>query len=131
MTAHVVYTAIDPIAPATTSVTVVRDVIRGWLGFCGLLMSDDVSMGALSGSIEARVRGAITAGCDIVLHCNGDLREMCEVAGAVPKLAGDAAARADAALRQRAGGARRDIADLRAEWAMLMDVCAAARRASS
>ena len=131
MTAHVVYAAIDPIAPATTSVTVVRDVIRGWMGFCGLLMSDDVSMGALSGSIEARVRGAITAGCDIALHCNGNLREMCEVAGAAPRLAADAATRADAALRRRAGGARRDIAEVRAEWAMLMDVGAAARRASS
>src|SRR5262249_32959899 len=54
MTAHIVYTAIDPIAPATTSVTLVRDVIRNWLGFRGLLMSDDISMGALSGSIEER-----------------------------------------------------------------------------
>ena len=71
MTAHVVYTAIDPIAPATTSVTLVRDVIRGWLGFAGLLMSDDISMGALSGSIEARARTAIAAGCDVILHCSG------------------------------------------------------------
>ena len=71
MTAHVVYTAIDPIAPATTSVTLVRDVIRGWSGFAGLLMSDDISMGALSGSIEARARTAIAAGCDVILHCSG------------------------------------------------------------
>jgi beta-N-acetylhexosaminidase len=69
MTAHVVYTAIDPIAPATTSVTVVRDVIRHAIGFHGLLMSDDISMGALSGSIAERSRAAIAAGCDVVLHC--------------------------------------------------------------
>src|SRR5213593_1960660 len=93
MTAHVVYTAIDPIAPATTSVTLVRDVIRDWLGFRGLLMSDDISMGALSGSIEERSRAAIAAGCDVVLHCNGELDEMRAVASAVPVLAGEAAAR--------------------------------------
>src|SRR5262249_18855858 len=62
MTAHIVYTAIDPIAPATTSVTLVRDVIRDWLGFRGLLMSDDISMGALSGSIEERARASVAAG---------------------------------------------------------------------
>src|SRR5438093_7453830 len=84
MTAHVVYTAIDPIAPATTSVTLVRDVIRGRLDFRGLLMSDDISMGALSGAIENRARAAIAAGCDVVLHCNGRLDEMQAVASAVP-----------------------------------------------
>src|SRR5712691_11605649 len=83
-TAHVVYTAIDPIAPATTSVTLIRDVIRGWLGFDGLLMSDDISMGALSGSVEARARAAIAAGCDVVLHCSGELAEMQAIASAVP-----------------------------------------------
>src|SRR5262245_27838204 len=101
MTAHVVYTAIDPIAPATTSVTVVSEVIRGWLGFRGLLMSDDIAMGALSGSIAERTRAAIAAGCDLVLHCNGRLDEMREVAGAVPVLQGAAAARSQAALADR------------------------------
>src|SRR5438132_640963 len=101
MTAHVVYTAIDPIAPATTSVTLVRDVIRGSLGFAGLLMSDDISMGALSGSTAERARAAIAAGCDVVLHCNGKLDEMWAVAAAVPLLAGTAAASADAALSRR------------------------------
>src|SRR6266852_1463311 len=84
MTAHVVYTAIDALAPATTSVTLVRDVIRGWLSFRGLLMSDDISMGALTGSIEQRSRRALAAGCDVVLHCNGTLDEMRSVAGAIP-----------------------------------------------
>ncbi len=101
MTAHVVFSAIDPVAPATTSVTIVRQVIRGLIGFQGLLMSDDVSMNALSGTIAERSRDALAAGCDVVLHCNGDLTEMSAVAGVVPELAGDAASRADAALARR------------------------------
>ena len=112
MTAHVVYTAIDPIAPATTSVTLIRDVIRGGLGFDGLLMSDDISMGALSGSIEARARAAIAAGCDVVLHCSGELGEMQAVACAVPVLTGKAAARADAALGRRGRVLKDDLAAL-------------------
>ena len=130
MTAHVVYTAIDPIAPATTSVTLVRDVIRGRLGFRGLLMSDDISMGALSGAIENRARAAIAAGCDLVLHCNGRLDEMQAVAAAVPLLAGEAAARSEAALARRGQGATDDLAAVRAEWAALMDAPTAARRAT-
>ena len=101
MTAHVVFSAIDPVAPATTSVTMVRQVIRGLIGFEGLLMSDDVSMNALSGSIAERSRDALAAGCDVVLHCNGNLAEMSAVASVVPELAGDAAGRADAALARR------------------------------
>jgi len=130
MTAHVVYAAIDPIAPATTSVTLVRDVIRGRLGFRGLLMSDDISMGALSGAIENRARAAIAAGCDLVLHCNGRLDEMQAVASAVPLLAGEAAARSEAALARRGQGASDDLAAVRAEWAALMDAPTAARRAT-
>ena len=76
MTAHVVFTALDPVLPATTSVTMIRDVIRGFIGFDGLLMTDDISMGALSGSIAERTRAALAAGCDLVLHCNGRLDEM-------------------------------------------------------
>src|SRR5262249_38662765 len=101
MTAHIVYTAIDPIAPATTSVTLIRALIRDWLGFGGLWRREDSSRGGWSGSIEARWRGALGAGCDVVLHCNGELDEMRAVASAVPVLAGEAAARADAALARR------------------------------
>ena len=101
MTAHVVFSAIDPDAPATTSATMVREVIRGFIGFQGLLMSDDVSMKALSGTIAERSRAAFAAGCDVVLHCNGDLAEMTQVADAAPPLAGEAAQRAEAALAQR------------------------------
>jgi len=101
MTAHVVFSAIDPVAPATTSVTMVRQVIRGFIGFQGLLMSDDISMNALSGTIAERSRAALAAGCDVVLHCNGDLGEMTAVASEAPELSGDAAKRADAALLAR------------------------------
>jgi len=101
MTAHVVFSAIDPVAPATTSVTMVREVIRGFIGFQGLLMSDDISMGALAGPLAARSQAALAAGCDVVLHCNGDLREMTQVASVVPELSGEALARADAALAGR------------------------------
>lgn len=80
MTAHVVYEAFDPHRPATLSPQVVRDVIRGEIGFDGVLMSDDVSMGALEGPIRARTKAALFAGCDVVLHCNGDMAEMQEVA---------------------------------------------------
>jgi beta-N-acetylhexosaminidase len=101
MTAHVVFSAFDPLAPATTSVTIVRQVIRGFIGFQGLLMTDDISMNALSGTIAERSRAALAAGCDVVLHCNGDMNEMEAVAGEAPKLAGEAAIRAHAALAAR------------------------------
>jgi beta-N-acetylhexosaminidase len=101
MTAHVVFSAMDPVAPATTSVTMVRQVIRGFIGFQGLLMSDDISMNALSGGIAERSRAALAAGCDVVLHCNGNLGEMAAVAKEAPEFNGEAARRADAALAAR------------------------------
>jgi beta-N-acetylhexosaminidase len=132
MTAHVVFSAYDPVNPATTSVTMVRDVIRDSIGFKGLLMSDDVSMGALSGSIAERTRAALAAGCDIVLHCNGELAEMESVAGAAPVLAGNAARRAAAALSaRRAQSAIDEVEARRTLAAMLAGVPSAdARRAS-
>jgi beta-N-acetylhexosaminidase len=120
MTAHVVFTAIDALAPATTSATLVADVIRNWIGFGGSLMSDDISMGALSGSFASRTRAAIAAGCDVVLHCNGSLDEMRAVADAVPELAGVAAQRADAALARRKRPVAGDVAAWRAEFADLL-----------
>src|SRR5450759_3457153 len=109
MTAHVVFSAIDPVAPATTSVTMVQEVIRGFIGFQGLLMSDDVSMGALSGTIAERSRAAFAAGCDVVLHCNGELGEMTAVASEAPALTGAAAGRADAALTVRSAPEEFDV----------------------
>lgn len=101
MTAHVVFSAFDPLAPATTSATMVREVIRGFIGFEGLLMSDDIGMGALTGTPAERTQAALAAGCDVVLHCNGKLEEMQGVAEHAPALAGKAAKRADAALALR------------------------------
>src|SRR4051794_445551 len=101
MTAHVVFSALDPAQPATTSATIIEQVIRGTIGFQGLLMSDDVSMNALAGSIAERSHAIISAGCDIVLHCNGKLDEMREVAREVPELTGRALQRANTALARR------------------------------
>ena len=98
MTAHVVYEDIDPQRPATTSPKVIRDVIRGEIGFDGLLMSDDISMGALEGPISVRTKAALFAGCDVVLHCNGKMEEMTEVADAAKALEGVPLKRAEHAL---------------------------------
>jgi beta-N-acetylhexosaminidase len=107
MTAHIVYTAIDPDAPATFSPTVIDDVIRGHIGFDGVLISDDMSMGALKGSLGERTRRALDAGCDLALHCNGVLAEMEEVVEAAVTISAAAQvrlARAEA-LRQRSAQA--------------------------
>jgi beta-N-acetylhexosaminidase len=101
MTAHVVFSALDPTQPATTSATIIQQVIRGVIGFHGLLMSDDVSMNALAGSIAQRTRAIVAAGCDVVLHCNGKLDEMRAVASETPLLSGMAWERAKRALASR------------------------------
>src|SRR3569833_2454453 len=98
MTAHVVYDSIDPQRPCTTSPKVIRDVIRGEIGFDGLLMSDDLSMKALDGPLNARAKAALFAGCDVVLHCNGDMEEMKDVASGVRQLEGASLRRAQHAL---------------------------------
>ena len=98
MTAHVVYTDIDPDAPATTSKLVIGEIVRGSIGFDGALMTDDLGMRALKGSCTERVRGAIAAGCDLVLHCNRDMDEMREVADATPVLSGKALERTERAM---------------------------------
>jgi beta-N-acetylhexosaminidase len=121
MTAHVVFSAIDPVLPATTSATMIREVIRGHIGFDGLLMSDDISMGALSGTIAERTRAALAAGCDLVLHCNGRLDEMQEVAAEAPELAGLAARRAQAALAARRPPSDIDLPAARRAFAAMMN----------
>ncbi len=102
MTAHVVYRALDPDSPCTTSSRVIAEIIRGAIGFDGLLVSDDLSMKALDGTLIDRTRSALTAGCDIVLHCNGDLAEMRAVAAGSAPLTPPAQTRADAALSRLA-----------------------------
>jgi len=98
MTAHVVYEAIDAQRPATTSPKVIRDVIRGEIGFDGVLICDDLSMKALSGPLSARAKAALFAGCDIVLHCNGALDEMRQVAEESKPLEGSALKRVEVAM---------------------------------
>jgi beta-N-acetylhexosaminidase len=115
MTAHVVFSALDPAQPATTSATIIEQVIRGSIGFQGLLMSDDVSMNALAGSIAERTRAIVSAGCDMVLHCNGNLEEMREVARGAPVLSGNALDRAKRALASRKPPQPLDRAAARAE----------------
>ncbi|MFT4184304.1 MAG: glycoside hydrolase family 3 N-terminal domain-containing protein, partial [Rhizobium sp.] len=96
MTCHVVFTDIDPANPATTSRKVIEEIIRGHIGFKGLLLSDDTSMNALAGTIGERAANIVAGGCDIVLHCNGVMDEMQQVVRNVPVLAGGALARAKA-----------------------------------
>jgi beta-N-acetylhexosaminidase len=115
MTAHVVFSAVDAAHPATTSATMIERVIRGFVGFQGLLMSDDVSMNALAGSIAERTRAAFAAGCDVVLHCNGKLDEMRQVAGETPELSGKALERARRALAARKSPLAFDRTAARAE----------------
>jgi beta-N-acetylhexosaminidase len=119
MTAHIVFTAIDPLAPATTSAVMI-EVIRGGIGYGGVLMSDDISMGALAGSISARTRAAIAAGCDIVLHCNGEFGEMQAVAAVAPTLSGEPQRRAERALAARHDPEPFDQAAARAAFAELL-----------
>jgi beta-N-acetylhexosaminidase len=121
MTAHVVFSALDPAQPATTSATIIDEVIRGLIGFQGLLMSDDVSMNALVGSISDRTRALLAAGCDMVLHCNGKLEEMHEVARVTPELSGKALARAGRALLSRKPPQPFDRVKARAELDALVD----------
>lgn len=99
MTAHVIYSALDASQPATTSHRILQDIVRGEMAYDGLIMSDDVSMQALSGDFEARTDAIFAAGCDVVLHCNGVWEEMLAVAGRTPALSGAALERAERALK--------------------------------
>jgi beta-N-acetylhexosaminidase len=121
MTAHVVFSTLDGAHPATTSATIVQQVIRGVIGFQGLLMSDDVSMNALAGSIAERTRAILAAGCDMVLHCNGKLDEMREVARETPELSGKALERARRALASRKAPQAFDRLKARAELDALIE----------
>ncbi|WP_395673602.1 beta-N-acetylhexosaminidase [Phenylobacterium sp.] len=103
MTAHVIYADIDGALPATTSKIAFDRVIRGAIGFDGLVMSDDLSMKALSGDFAERARASLAAGCDVVLHCNGDMDEMVQVMAGTSRLSGRAAERARAALARIPG----------------------------
>jgi beta-N-acetylhexosaminidase len=122
MTAHVLYTAIDPDRPATLSPRVIADVIRAGIGFDGVLLCDDLSMAALGGKIETRAWDALQAGCDLVLHCNGILDEMVAIAGAIGPMSETASRRVAAAeARRHAPGSFFDRIATEHELAALLD----------
>jgi beta-N-acetylhexosaminidase len=112
MTAHVRYSAIDADLPATLSPAVIEQIIRKLIGFNGLLMTDDLSMGALGGTLEDRARLSLAAGCDLLLHCNGVMAEMQAVMAADPQFSGIGQTRAQAALDARQVPSPADAADL-------------------
>ena len=120
MSAHIVFEAIDA-APATISARIVR-LIREDIGFGGLLMTDDISMQALRGDVASRSQAALQAGCDMVLHCNGQLAEMQAIAGGTGVMSAPAQARADAAAAARGKGHPIDISAAEAEFSSLMDI---------
>lgn len=111
MTAHVIYKAIDAFAPATTSAKVIGEIIRGIIGFQGVLISDDLSMKALGGRFEDRTTASLDAGCDMVLHCNGDMAEMEAVASVLRPLSEVAQERVAAALRRKRQPQALDVAE--------------------
>ncbi|WP_343799987.1 beta-N-acetylhexosaminidase [Paenochrobactrum glaciei] len=122
MTAHVVFEAIDPEYPATLSDTVIRTIIRDVLEFDGLVMSDDISMKALTGDLGDLAEAIIAAGCDIVLHCSGDMEEMQKVAARTITLEGKAKRRADLALSYVGEPDLSNEEELRAEFARIFSV---------
>jgi beta-N-acetylhexosaminidase len=120
MSAHIVYTAFGQTGPATTSAKM-TGIIRDDIGFDGVLMTDDLSMEALAGTVEQRVSAALAAGMDIILHCNGDMAEMEQVAGAAGPMTDRAQNRADMALEWRKTPDDADIGALEAELAHILD----------
>jgi beta-N-acetylhexosaminidase len=114
MTAHVLYEAWDPLLPATISPTVIREIIRGEIGFDGVLVTDDLAMGALAGASNDLAGAALAAGCDLVLHCTGRIGDTAALLAACPPLGDRAAARLAAARAVRDAFHGRDAAALRA-----------------
>jgi beta-N-acetylhexosaminidase len=119
MSAHVVFSALDPARPATASPVIVQEVMRGQIGFEGLIMSDDVSMNALRGPYRERAEAIFEAGLDIVLHCNGELEEARAVASAAPELSGEPLRRAAAALAACAAPQPLDIEEAEAKLGVI------------
>jgi len=122
MSAHLVFNAIDPERPATTSRKVIDEIIRGRIGFDGLLMSDDSSMNALKGTLGERAANIVAGGCDIVLHCNGVMSEMLQVVKEVPPLTGRSLARAKAVEAGFPAADDADEASLRDEFNAMLAV---------
>ena len=104
MTAHVVYTAWDRSRCASLSPTVIGEIIRGRIGFDGLLMSDDLGMHALTGDFGNRASGALAAGCDLALHCSGEMAEMQAIAHELESMGDASRLRLHRAMETVAGG---------------------------
>lgn len=122
MTAHVTYTAFDPDRCASQSPVVIGEVIRGDIGFDGLLMADDLSMKALGGSFDERAIGVLAAGCDVALHCSGDFAEMAEIADAAPAMTAAATERLARAMAWADGRAQADLNELAAKRDALLEL---------
>jgi beta-N-acetylhexosaminidase len=122
MSAHLVFNAIDAENPATTSRVVIDEIIRGLIGFDGLLMSDDSSMNALKGTLAERAANIVAGGCDIVLHCNGVMSEMLQVVAEVPQLSGRALERVQAVEQAFTAPDETDEQSLRDEFNSLFAV---------
>jgi beta-N-acetylhexosaminidase len=125
MTAHVIFSAVDPKNPATTSGKVIEEVIRREIGFDGLLISDDTSMKALSGDFPTKAASILAAGCDLVLHCNGVFEEMAGIASRTTGLEGKALERANRALSVIGKGDAAKEADIREEFATYFEALVA------
>jgi beta-N-acetylhexosaminidase len=124
MTAHVIFDAVDPTGPATTSEKVVREIIRGEIGFDNLLISDDTSMKALGGTFQQKAERIMAAGVDIVLHCNGSMEEMTGIAAGTLPLSGRSLERAGQALNFIGERDNFEEAAIRAEFAQFFEAVA-------
>lgn len=124
MTAHIVFTAVDPQRPATTSAKVIEEIVRGEIGFEGLLISDDTSMKALSGDFSEKAAAILAAGCDLVLHCNGVMEEMAGIASRTAVLGGRSLERAERALGYIGMGDETQETALRTEFANYFEAVA-------
>jgi beta-N-acetylhexosaminidase len=124
MTGHVIFTAIDADRPATASPIVIEEIIRGYLKYDGLLMTDDLSMNALSGDMSRRARAIFDAGCDMALHCHGIMDEMIAVADQAPVLSGKPLQRGEAALARITAMDEHDEMALRTEFDGLLSAVA-------
>jgi beta-N-acetylhexosaminidase len=121
ISAHVLFTAIDPARPATTSPTVIAEIIRGSIGFDGLLLTDDLSMEALDGDLGERTGAALAAGCDVALHCNGVRAEMEAAAQAAGPLSAAGERRLAAAMVRQRPAQPQDLAALAEELNALLE----------
>ncbi|HYC04688.1 MAG TPA: beta-N-acetylhexosaminidase [Azospirillaceae bacterium] len=120
MVAHVVYTAVDSLSPSSTSARVIGEVVRGHIGFDGLLFSDDLGMEALKGGPAERALAVLAAGCDVALHCNGEMDQMKAIAAVAPRLTTEAAARWERARGFVKAAEPVDAAALKLELDMLL-----------